>query len=206
MASDESLVATIAAFAKNIEDQKLLLKAKDEEIAALKAQLKAASLVDTKTDTQPGETKLSRVELAKQQIRGASFACFGGKYRYKGAHPDYAQKQMQLYCCVYTRLDLDVLYMIFHALNCRVALQPYVSDDIRSMYEYTEIDGVRVLYSPVRPFSDRERECIKNNWPFIMSAGSLIRIYCNEKRYKMLIEQGLFDGDISIVPLRYDEE
>lgn len=207
MAAEKSLVVLASA----IEEQKLLLKAKDEEIAALKSQLKAASVagvhVDTKTDVQPGETKLSRVDTAKQQICKASFTCFGGKYQYRYKQPcrEPEKKQIQLYCCVYTRLDLDTFYMIFFTQSCRIALERYSNDGIYNMYKY-ESDRFTFLYSPIKPLSDDDLEIIKRDWPLIKTAGSLIRVYCSEKRYKMLIEQGLFDGDIPVIPLNNDEE
>ncbi len=201
MASDESLVATIAAFAKNIEDQKLLLKAKDEEIAALKAQLKAASLVDTKTDTQPGETKLSRVELAKQQICKASFACFKRIYRIGDA-----KKRVVLYCCMYSKISLDIFCTVLLICGIVPVVYLYPPKYISDQYECGGGSlSLHQLISVFRNFDTQLWEAITVGSPVIYD-GDLVRVYCNEKTYKKIVEQGLFDNEVFVMSFNNDEE
>ncbi len=150
-------------------------------------------------DKKSEPAKQDRVEIAVQQICKASFAC--ACVHYFDAYNDYkdGSGRTKVYCCIYTKVDCDLFYMVF-VLHCISLMVKTSSSDIFQCYEYEKC-STSDFVNIASPFVSLTREQLKH-----ISTRNLVhyetdtfmRLYCNEDAYKNLIANGLFDGGVYV--------
>lgn len=149
------------------------------------------------------DTKFDNVEVAIKQICKASFSAAEINCDFEEQFD--VQTSMKVYCCIYTRVDSDLFYMIFVLNSISIMISRERTRHIFEMYEHEGYDFV-TLKSPFQKLERSQLRHIKDGGLVLCESSSFMRVYCGEKTYKELVKDGLFDGNIYVTGYTGDIE